>query len=147
MRSPGHFDWRHQSCATCRPDVSTGATRAIELGGRRVDLLNLGPQHTTADRRTADAGVLFAGDLLFTVAPRLRGESPIANWGGTSHAMVLDAHCKALGMSVTGLTGPAVVCGYLVIAEQAEAAYRGTSLRGSLLHLIDSRALSHDPTG
>jgi 2-keto-4-pentenoate hydratase/2-oxohepta-3-ene-1,7-dioic acid hydratase in catechol pathway/glyoxylase-like metal-dependent hydrolase (beta-lactamase superfamily II) len=101
----------------------------IEVGGRVVELLNLGPAHTAADSvvHVPDAGVLFAGDLLFIGCTPIVWAGPIANWVAACDAMIaLDAPTVVPGHGpITDRDGIRAVRGYLVhIAEQAEAAYR-----------------------
>jgi 2-keto-4-pentenoate hydratase/2-oxohepta-3-ene-1,7-dioic acid hydratase in catechol pathway/glyoxylase-like metal-dependent hydrolase (beta-lactamase superfamily II) len=101
----------------------------IEIGGREVRLLNLGPAHTAADSvvHVPDAGVLFAGDLLFIGCTPIVWAGPIANWVAACDAMIaLDAPTVVPGHGpVTDPDGIRAVRGYLVhVAEQAEAAYR-----------------------
>ncbi len=101
----------------------------IEVGGREVHLLNLGPAHTAADSvvHVPDAGVLFAGDLLFIGCTPIVWAGPIANWVAACDAMIaLDVPTVVPGHGpVTDTDGIRAVRGYLVhVAEQAEAAYR-----------------------
>ena len=101
----------------------------IEVGGREVRLLNLGPAHTAADSvvHVPDAGVLFAGDLLFIGCTPIVWAGPIANWVAACDAMIgLDVQTVVPGHGpVTDSDGIRAVRGYLVhIAEQAEAAHR-----------------------
>src|ERR1700759_4595625 len=66
----------------------------VEVGGRVVELLNLGPAHTAADSvvHVPDAGVLFAGDLLFIGGTPIVWAGPISNWIKACDAMLaLDA--------------------------------------------------------
>jgi len=102
---------------------------SIEVGGREVHLLNLGPAHTAADSvvHVPDAGVLFAGDLLFIGCTPIVWAGPIANWVAGCDAMIaLDAPTVVPGHGpITDADGIRAVRGYLVyVAEQAEAAYR-----------------------
>jgi 2-keto-4-pentenoate hydratase/2-oxohepta-3-ene-1,7-dioic acid hydratase in catechol pathway/glyoxylase-like metal-dependent hydrolase (beta-lactamase superfamily II) len=101
----------------------------VEVGGRLVELLNLGPAHTAADSvvHVPDAGVLFAGDLLFIGCTPIVWAGPLANWVAACDAMIaLDAPTVVPGHGpITDADGIRAVRGYLVhIAEQAEAAYR-----------------------
>ena len=95
----------------------------------RCSLLNLGPAHTAADSvvHVPDAGVLFAGDLLFIGCTPIVWAGPIANWVAACDAMIaLDAPTVVPGHGpITDADGIRAVRGYLVhVAEQAEAAYR-----------------------
>ncbi|MGH3556501.1 MAG: fumarylacetoacetate hydrolase family protein [Mycobacterium sp.] len=101
----------------------------IDVGGREVRLLNLGPAHTAADSvvHVPDAGTLFAGDLLFIGCTPIVWAGPIANWVAACDAMIaLDAPTVVPGHGpVTDPNGIRAVRGYLVhVNEQAEAAYR-----------------------
>ncbi|BCO34592.1 2-hydroxyhepta-2,4-diene-1,7-dioate isomerase [Mycobacterium heckeshornense] len=101
----------------------------IDVGGRPVRLLNLGPAHTAADSvvHVPDAGVLFAGDLLFIGCTPIVWTGPIANWIAACDSMLaLDAPTVVPGHGpVTDPDGIRAVRGYFVhIAEAAEAAYR-----------------------
>ncbi len=101
---------------------------SIEVGGREVRLRNLGPAHTAADSvvHVPDAGVLFAGDLLFIGCTPIVWAGPMANWVAACDAMIaLDAPTVVPGHGpVTDADGIRAVRGYLVhVAEQAEAAY------------------------
>jgi glyoxylase-like metal-dependent hydrolase (beta-lactamase superfamily II) len=101
----------------------------IDVGGREVRLLNLGPAHTAADSvvHVPDAGVLFAGDLLFIGCTPIVWAGPIANWVAACDAMIaLDAATVVPGHGpITDPDGIRAVRGYLVhVADQAKAAYR-----------------------
>jgi len=102
---------------------------AVDVGGRRVVLLDLGPAHTAADTvvHVPDAGVLFAGDLLFIGCTPIVWTGPISNWVAACDAMIgLDAPTVVPGHGpVTDPDGIRAVRGYLVhVAKQAEAAHR-----------------------
>ena len=102
---------------------------SIDVGGRHVNVFDLGPAHTAADAvvHVPDAGVLFAGDLLFIGCTPIVWAGPIANWVAACDKMIaLDAPTVVPGHGpVTDPDGIRAVRGYLVhVAEQAEAAYR-----------------------
>jgi 2-keto-4-pentenoate hydratase/2-oxohepta-3-ene-1,7-dioic acid hydratase in catechol pathway/glyoxylase-like metal-dependent hydrolase (beta-lactamase superfamily II) len=101
----------------------------IEVGGREVHLLNLGPAHTAADSvvHVPDAGVLFAGDLLFIGCTPIVWAGPIANWIAACDTMLdLDAPTVVPGHGpVTDADGIRTFRGYLVhVVEQTDAAHR-----------------------
>lgn len=54
----------------------------IEVGGRRVELLTVGPAHTEGDviAWLPDEGVLFAGDILFIEGTPIMWGGPLNNW-------------------------------------------------------------------
>jgi 2-keto-4-pentenoate hydratase/2-oxohepta-3-ene-1,7-dioic acid hydratase in catechol pathway/glyoxylase-like metal-dependent hydrolase (beta-lactamase superfamily II) len=123
----GHFDF---SGITLRnADHTFDHELALEVGGRQVHLLNLGPAHTAADTvvHVPDAGVLFAGDLLFIGCTPIVWAGPIANWVAACDTMIaLDAPTVVPGHGpVTDPDGIRAVRGYFVhVAEAAEAAHR-----------------------
>lgn len=50
-----------------KPDIPLDKSTTLNIGGRKVELMYLGPAHTEGDMvaYVPDAKVLFAGDLLF----------------------------------------------------------------------------------
>jgi 2-keto-4-pentenoate hydratase/2-oxohepta-3-ene-1,7-dioic acid hydratase in catechol pathway/glyoxylase-like metal-dependent hydrolase (beta-lactamase superfamily II) len=123
----GHFDF--SGIEVRNADRTFDRDLTIEVGGRRIDLLNLGPAHTAADSvvHVPDAGVLFGGDLLFIGCTPIVWAGPIANWVAACDAMIaLDAPTVVPGHGpVTDPDGIRAVRGYLAhVAEQAEIAYR-----------------------
>jgi 2-keto-4-pentenoate hydratase/2-oxohepta-3-ene-1,7-dioic acid hydratase in catechol pathway/glyoxylase-like metal-dependent hydrolase (beta-lactamase superfamily II) len=123
----GYFDF--SGIKLRNADQTFDRELTIEVGGRQVNLLNLGPAHTAADSvvHVPDAGVLFGGDLLFIGCTPIVWAGPIANWVAACDAMIaLDAPTVVPGHGpVTGPDGIRAVRGYLAhVAEQAAAAYR-----------------------
>lgn len=128
----GHFDF--SGIAVRNADETFDRSMSIDVGGRRVDLLNLGPAHTAADSvvHVPDAGVLFGGDLLFIGCTPIVWAGPIANWIAACDAMIaLDAPVVVPGHGpITDPDGIRGVRGYFVhLIEQADAAHgKGLSL-------------------
>jgi 2-keto-4-pentenoate hydratase/2-oxohepta-3-ene-1,7-dioic acid hydratase in catechol pathway/glyoxylase-like metal-dependent hydrolase (beta-lactamase superfamily II) len=123
----GHFDFSGIDLRNA--DETFDRDLSIDVGGRRIDLLNLGPAHTAADSvvHVPDAGVLFGGDLLFIGCTPIVWAGPIANWIAACDAMIaLDAPIVVPGHGpVTDPDGIRAVRGYLThVDEQAEDAYR-----------------------
>ncbi|OBF20518.1 2-hydroxyhepta-2,4-diene-1,7-dioate isomerase [Mycobacterium kubicae] len=123
----GHFDF--DGITVRNADQTFDRELILEVGGRRVDLYNLGPAHTVADSvvHVPDAGVLFAGDLLFVGCTPIVWAGPIANWIAACDAMIaLAAPIVVPGHGpVTDPDGIRAVRGYFVhICEQADAAYQ-----------------------
>ena len=123
----GHFDF--SGIKVRNADETFDRELTIDVGGRQVNLLNLGPAHTAADSvvHVPDAGVLFGGDLLFIGCTPIVWAGPIANWVAACDTMIaLDAPIVVPGHGpVTDPDGIRAVRGYLAhVAEQAEAAYR-----------------------
>jgi 2-keto-4-pentenoate hydratase/2-oxohepta-3-ene-1,7-dioic acid hydratase in catechol pathway/glyoxylase-like metal-dependent hydrolase (beta-lactamase superfamily II) len=107
----------------------------VDVGGTKVNLLNLGPAHTAADSvvHVPDAGVLFAGDLLFIGGTPIVWAGPIDGWIAACDKLIaLDAPTVVPGHGpVTDPDGIRAVRGYLVhIREQADALHsKGLSLQ------------------
>jgi len=123
----GHFDFG--GIRLRNADQTFDRELAIDVGGRQISLLNLGPAHTAADSvvHVPDAGVLFGGDLLFIGCTPIVWAGPIDNWVAACDAMIaLDAPTVVPGHGpITDPDGIRAVRGYLVhVAEQAEAAHR-----------------------
>jgi len=110
-------------------DTTFDDTMTVDVGGRSVALLNLGPAHTGADTvvHVPDAGVLFAGDLLFIGGTPIVWAGPIANWIAACDTMLaLDAQTVVPGHGpITDADGIRAVRGYLEhVTEQTDEAHR-----------------------
>ncbi|MEV4062996.1 fumarylacetoacetate hydrolase family protein [Nonomuraea dietziae] len=120
------------------PDHTFDRRLTLDVGGREVRLLNLGPAHTEADTvvHVPDAGVLFAGDLLFVGCTPIVWSGPIAHWIAACDTMIgLDAPTVVPGHGpVTDPDGIRAVRDYLAhVVEQADAALaKGLDLREAM---------------
>ncbi len=68
---------------TVEPEPFVDRRRTLDLGGRSVELVPLGPAHTAGDLvvRVPDAGVVAVGDLLeATAAPWIDGAASLVGW-------------------------------------------------------------------
>lgn len=122
----GYFDFRGIEIRNA--DETFDRELSIDVGGRRVDFLNLGPAHTAADSvvHVPDAGVLFGGDLLFIGCTPIVWNGPIANWIAACDTMIaLDAPTVVPGHGpVSDPDGIRAVRDYFVyITEQTDALY------------------------
>lgn len=110
------------------PDQTFDRQLTLDVGGREVQLRNLGPAHTEADTvvHVPDAGVLFAGDLLFIGCTPIVWNGPIANWIAACDTMIgLGTPTVVPGHGpVTDADGIRAVRDYFAhVVEQADAAY------------------------
>ncbi len=66
----------------CLPTRTFEGELSLEVGGRRVDLIEVGPAHTQGDTlvHVPDARVLFTGDILFVEAHPIIWAGPVSNW-------------------------------------------------------------------
>ncbi len=64
------------------PDTTFATATSLDIGGRTIELEQLGPCHTAGDLvvRVADAGVVFTGDLLFIGSTPILWHGPLDNW-------------------------------------------------------------------
>jgi 2-keto-4-pentenoate hydratase/2-oxohepta-3-ene-1,7-dioic acid hydratase in catechol pathway/glyoxylase-like metal-dependent hydrolase (beta-lactamase superfamily II) len=133
-------------------DITFDDRLDIDVGGRPVALLNLGPAHTAADSvvHVPDAGVLFAGDLLFIGGTPIVWAGPISNWIKACDAMLaLDAPTVVPGHGpITDPDGIRAVRGYFehILAEIDAAHGEGLTFAeaadridlGEYAHWLDS---------
>ncbi|MFE0186889.1 fumarylacetoacetate hydrolase family protein [Streptomyces sp. NPDC058989] len=110
------------------PDQTFDRQLTLEVGGREVRLLDLGPAHTEADTvvHVPDAGVLFAGDLLFIGCTPIVWSGPLSNWIAACDAMIdLGASTVVPGHGpVTDADGIRAVRDYFGhVIDQTDAAY------------------------
>lgn len=64
------------------PSVTFAEELELDVAGRRVELLEVGPAHTPGDLivHVPDAAVVFAADLLFVDVTPLMWVGPVENW-------------------------------------------------------------------
>lgn len=76
----GDFDFR--DVVITAPTKRFSGAMTVELGGRSVELLEVGPAHTAGDVivHVADASTVFAGDILFIDGTPIMWAGPVANW-------------------------------------------------------------------
>ncbi|MDP6868620.1 MAG: MBL fold metallo-hydrolase [Acidimicrobiales bacterium] len=99
----------------------------LDLGGRPISLEQVGPAHTAGDLlvHLPDAGVVFAGDILFIDGTPIVWDGPIANWvAACDRILDLDQlHDGAVIVPghgpLTDAEGVRAVRGYLVWLEAA----------------------------
>jgi glyoxylase-like metal-dependent hydrolase (beta-lactamase superfamily II) len=88
---------------------------SLDVGGRKLRLLEVGPAHTAGDLivHVPDAGVVYAGDILFVGCTPVMWAGPVINWmAAIDRLLDLDAD--------TFVPGHGPVCG----REEAEAVKR-----------------------
>jgi cyclase len=102
----------------------------LSIGGRRVHLIEVGPAHTEGDVivHVPDAGVVFAGDIVFHGGHPIVWAGPIANW---------IAACDRL-LGIEGVT--TVVPGHGPVTTLETVAH----LKGYFEHLTAEARVRHD---
>ena len=96
----------------------------LDVGGRRVELLELGPAHTRGDviAYVPDARAVFTGDILFIGGTPIMWAGPVSNWlRACEHIERLDVDTIVPGHGpVTDKEGPRQVRRYLeYVRDQA----------------------------
>lgn len=97
------------------PSLEFNGEMSLDVGGRDVRLIEVGPAHTPGDLmvHVPDEGVVYTGDILFVGGTPVMWAGPVANWiGAIDKLLALDADKYVPGH------GP--VCG----REEAEAVKR-----------------------
>ncbi len=90
---------------------------SLQVGGKRVELINVGPAHTAGDTFVhvpADK-LLFSGDILFIDGTPIMWEGPIGNWiGACERILAMDVDVIVPGHGpVTDKRGVRAVKSYL----------------------------------
>ncbi len=79
------------------PSDSFSGRLELNVGDRRVELIELGPAHTPGDAiaHVPDAGVVFTGDLLFIEGTPIMWAGPASNWV-TACERIIELKAKVL---------------------------------------------------
>ena len=98
------------------PEPTRTFTGRLELriGGRPVVLEQVGPAHTAGDLlvHLPDAGVVFAGDILFIGGTPIVWDGPVANWVAACDRILELAHGPG-----TGTGDPVIIAGHGPLAS------------------------------
>lgn len=100
----------------------------VSVGGRRVELIEVGPAHTLGDAIVylPDDKVLYSGDILFKDAHPLIWEGPTSNWiAACERILAMDVETVVPGHGpLTDLSGIAEARDYLVfLTEETQKRY------------------------
>jgi len=115
-RAFGAFDFEG---ITLTPPTETFEGRLdLQVGDRRVELIEVGPAHTRGDviLHVPDAHVIFTGDILFIDGTPIMWEGPVANWiDACDRIVALDPEVVVPGHGpLTDTRGALAVRDYLV---------------------------------
>jgi glyoxylase-like metal-dependent hydrolase (beta-lactamase superfamily II) len=114
------------------PDRTFDGRVEIEVGGRVVELIEVGPAHTGGDTivLVPDAGVVYTGDILFIGGTPIVWAGPLSNWVAACDLMLgmsVDTVVPGHG-PITDKAGITAVRDYLVFVEQAATARHSAGL-------------------
>ena len=111
MLAPFDFD----GITVTAPTREFEGETSLDVGGRKLRLLEVGPAHTPGDLvvHVPDAGVVYGGDILFIGTTPVMWAGPVINWiNAVDRLLALEAE--------TFVPGHGPVCG----REQVEAVKR-----------------------
>jgi cyclase len=105
------------------PDRTFDGRTDLEVGGRLVELIEVGPAHTRGDTLAfvPDARTIFTGDILFIGGTPIVWAGPLSNWIAACDLMLgMDVDVVVPGHGpVTDKTGVASVRDYLSFVDEA----------------------------
>jgi glyoxylase-like metal-dependent hydrolase (beta-lactamase superfamily II) len=111
------------------PDRTFDGALDLDVGGRPVQLREVGPAHTAGDTLVVvpDAGVVYTGDILFIGGTPVAWAGPIGNWIAACDLMLdMDVDVVVPGHGpVTDKSGVRAVRDYLAFVDgEATARFR-----------------------
>ncbi len=129
------------------PDHPFNGSLELSVGHRRVQLLEVGPAHTSGDViiHVPDAGVVFTGDILFIGGTPIMWQGPTSKWlAACDTLLTIGAHTFVPGHGpITDANGVREVQAYLryIRAEAIERHAAGMTAEAAA-HDIDLGAYS-----
>lgn len=104
----------------------------VEVGGREVQLIEVGPAHTRGDTiaYVPDAKTVYTGDILFIGGTPIVWAGPLSNWVAACDLMLsMDIETVVPGHGpLTDKTGIASVRDYLAFVDGAASARHATGM-------------------
>lgn len=120
-------EFRFEGIELTLPDRTFDGRLDLDVGGRRVELIEVGPAHTAGDviAHVPDACVVYTGDIMFIGGTPIVWAGPLSNWIAACDLMLsMDVHTVVPGHGpVTDTSGVSAVRDYLAFVE-AEATAR-----------------------
>ncbi len=108
------------------PDRTFEGRLELDVAGRTVELIEVGPAHTAGDTIAVvpDAGVVYTGDILFIGGTPIVWAGPVSNWIAACDLMLgMDADTVVPGHGpVTDKQGVTAVRDYLAFVEREATA-------------------------
>ena len=105
------------------PDRTFDGRIDLDVGGRSVELIEVGPAHTRGDTLAyvPDARTIYTGDILFIGGTPIVWAGPLGNWVAACDLMLgMDIEVVVPGHGpVTGKSGIAAVRDYLAFVDEA----------------------------
>jgi glyoxylase-like metal-dependent hydrolase (beta-lactamase superfamily II) len=114
------------------PDRTFDGRLDVEVGGRVVELIEVGPAHTAGDTIAVvpDAGVVYTGDILFIGGAPIVWAGPLSNWIAACDLMLgMDVETVVPGHGpVTDKSGVTAVRDYLTFVRDEATARHGSGM-------------------
>lgn len=108
------------------PDRTFDGRLELDVGGRPIELIEVGPAHTAGDTIAVvpDAGVVYTGDILFIGGTPIVWAGPLGNWVAACDLMLgMDADVVVPGHGpVTDKSGVTAVRDYLAFVDEEATA-------------------------
>ncbi len=108
------------------PDRTFDGRLELDVGGRAVELIEVGPAHTAGDTlvHVPDARTIYTGDILFIGGAPIVWAGPVANWVAACDLMLgMDIETVVPGHGpITDKAGVAEVRDYLAYVEREATA-------------------------
>ncbi len=126
-------------------------SRELTVGGRRVELFEVGPAHTPGDLivHVPDERVVFAGDLVFAGVTPIMWVGPVENWiAGLDRILALGPRLVIGGHGpTTGASGVQAVRSYweLVAGAVRQRLARGLDAYSAAREVLRSREFEEQP--
>jgi glyoxylase-like metal-dependent hydrolase (beta-lactamase superfamily II) len=110
-------DWDFSGIELCPPTTLIDERMDLDLDGLHVELLWVGPAHTTGDviAHLPEQRVVFTGDILFRLCTPIGWEGTYDRWiDALDHIVALDPECVVPGHGpLSGVEGPKEMKAYL----------------------------------
>ena len=126
----GEFDF--EGIDVRLPDRTFDGRLEMDVGGRVVELIEVGPAHTAGDTIVVvpDAGVVYTGDILFIGGTPIVWAGPLSNWVAACDLMLgMDVDTVVPGHGpITDKAGVTAVRDYLTFVEHEATARHAAGL-------------------
>jgi len=114
------------------PDRTFDGRLELDVGGRTVELIEVGPAHTAGDAIAVvpDAGVVYTGDILFIGGTPIVWAGPLSNWIAACDLMLgMDVDRVVPGHGpVTDEAGVTAVRDYLAFVDEEASVRHGAGV-------------------
>ena len=149
IRMLAAYDFR--AIVVTPPTETFAGTLELEVGGRRLELIEAGPAHTPGDLfvHVPNEGVVFAGDLVFVDVTPIMWVGPVENWvAGLDRIIAIEPRLVVPGHGpITDLGGVKAIRAYWEFAAAGvrERLASGLAPDAAARDLVRSREFRDQP--